>query len=131
MLLPVLIIPFKPNKVQKGTMNKIVYYIGPSSITVWQRNLESKLKRQEQTNSRETMFMRKTAKCTWRDHNTNEEILNELKVTSILDKITSHKSHWTQYVNQMPRPRLPNLLTKYPPRGIRHQGRPLKRLLEE
>jgi hypothetical protein len=31
----------------------------------------------------------------------------------------------------MPRPRLPNLLTKYPPRGIRHQGRPLKRLLEE
>jgi hypothetical protein len=31
----------------------------------------------------------------------------------------------------MPRPILPNLLTKYAPRGIRNQGRPLKRLLEE
>jgi hypothetical protein len=31
--------------------------------------------------------MRKTAKYTRRDHKTNEEILNELKVTSILDKL--------------------------------------------
>jgi hypothetical protein len=38
--------------------------------------------------------MRKTAKYTWRDHKTNEEILNELKVTSILDKITSYNSDW-------------------------------------
>jgi hypothetical protein len=31
----------------------------------------------------------------------------------------------------MPRSRLPNLLTNYAPRGIRNQGRPLKRLLDE
>jgi hypothetical protein len=75
--------------------------------------------------------MCKTAKYTWRDHKTNEEILNEFKVTSILDKITSYKSDWIQYINRMPRSRLPNLLTKYAPRGIRNQGRPMKRLLDE
>jgi hypothetical protein len=31
----------------------------------------------------------------------------------------------------MPRYRLPNLMIKYAPRGIRNQGRPLKRLLDE
>jgi hypothetical protein len=58
-------------------------------------------------------------------------VLNELKITSILDKITSYKSDCTQHVNRMPRSRLPNLLTKYVPRCIRNQGRPLKRLLDE
>jgi hypothetical protein len=68
-------------------------------------------------------FVRKTAKCTWRDHRTNEEILNVLKVTSILDKITTYRSDWVQHVNRKPRSRLPNLLTKYAPVGTRHQGR--------
>jgi hypothetical protein len=31
--------------------------------------------------------MRKTAKYRWRDGRTNEDILNELKVTSVLDKL--------------------------------------------
>jgi hypothetical protein len=48
-------------------------------------------------------FVRKTAKYTWRDHNTNEKILNIVKVTSILDKITSFKSDWIQHVKRMPR----------------------------
>jgi Tfp pilus assembly protein PilZ len=47
----------------------------------------------------EMRFMRKTAKYTWRDHKINEEILNELKVTSILDKISSYKSNWIQHIN--------------------------------
>jgi hypothetical protein len=53
----------------------------------------------------EMKFMRKTAKYTWRDHKTNEEILNELEVTSILYKITSYKNDWIQHVNRMPRSR--------------------------
>jgi hypothetical protein len=75
--------------------------------------------------------MRKTTKYTWRDHKTNEEILNEFKVTSILDKITSYRNKWIEHVNRIPRYRLPNLLKKYAPRGIRNQSRPLKRLLDE
>jgi hypothetical protein len=31
-------------------------------------------------------MQKKTAKYTWRDHKTNEEILKELKATSILDQ---------------------------------------------
>jgi hypothetical protein len=63
-------------------------------------------------------------------------MLNELKVTSILDKIASCKSKRkskskSKHVNRIPRSRLPNSLTKYAPRGIRNQGRPLKRLLDE
>jgi hypothetical protein len=75
--------------------------------------------------------VRNAAKYTWRDHKTSEEILNELKVTSILDKITSYESDWIQHVTQMPRSRLPNLFTKYAPRGIRSLGIPLKSLVDE
>jgi hypothetical protein len=74
----------------------------------------------------EMRFMRKTAKYTWRDHKTNEEVLNELKVMSVLDKITSYRSDWIQNINQMPRSRLPDLLAKYALRGIRNQGRSLE-----
>jgi hypothetical protein len=77
------------------------------------------------------MFMWKTAKYTWRDHKTNEEILNKFKITSIIDKIASYKSDWIQHVNLMPRSRVPNLLTIFAPRGVRYQGRPLKRPLGE
>jgi hypothetical protein len=76
-------------------------------------------------------FIRWTAIYTWRDHKTNEEILNELNVTSILDKITSYKSDCIQHVNRMPRSILPNLLIHYALRGIRNQDRSLKRLLDE
>jgi hypothetical protein len=89
--------------------------------------VDSKIKRQIQTDSSGNDVHAKD----WRDHKINEEILNEHKAASILDKITSYKSDWTQHKNRIPRSRLPNLLTKYAPRGIRNQGRPLKRLLEE
>jgi hypothetical protein len=65
----------------------------------------------------EIKFMWKTVKYTGRDHKTNKEILTKVKVTSILDKITNHKTEWIQHVNQMPWSGLPNLLKKYAPRG--------------
>jgi hypothetical protein len=60
-----------------------------------------------------------------------EEILSEIKVTLILDKIKSYKTECIQHVNRMPRCRLKNLLNNVAPLDIRNQGRPLKRLLEE
>jgi hypothetical protein len=70
-----------------------------------------------------------TAKYTWRVHKTNDDILNELKATSVLDKIMSYET--IQHVNRLPRSRLPNLLKMYAPRGRRNQGRPLKRLQDK
>jgi hypothetical protein len=49
------------------------------------------------------------------DYKTNEELLNELKVTKILDKITGYKSDWIKHVNRMPSSRLKKLLKKYAP----------------
>jgi uncharacterized protein involved in propanediol utilization len=51
--------------------------------------LTVKSKEKSRLTAAEMKFMRKTARYTLRDHKTNEEILNELEVTSILDKTTS------------------------------------------
>jgi hypothetical protein len=42
----------------------------------------------------EIRFMRKAEKYTWSDHKTNEEILTDLKVTSILIKSKGYKNYW-------------------------------------
>jgi hypothetical protein len=122
---------FKLNEVQKCTQiksyNTLVLPISLYGSETWTVKSQDKCR----LTAAEMKFMRKTAKYTWRDRKTNAEILNEFEVISILDKITSYKSDWIQHVNRMPRSRLPNLLTKYAPRGIRNQGRPLKRLPEQ
>jgi hypothetical protein len=56
---------------------------------------------------------------------------NKLRVTSVFDKSISYKTKWIQHAIQMPRSRLLNLLTQYAPRGIKNQGTPLKRLLDD
>jgi hypothetical protein len=94
-------------------------------------NMDSKIKDKSRLTAAEMRIIQKIAKYTWSDHRTNEEILNELKVTSILDKFTSYRSDWIQHVNRTPSSRLPNLLTKYIPRGTRNQGRPLKMIQDE
>jgi hypothetical protein len=94
-------------------------------------NWTVKSKDKSRLTAAEMRFMWKTAKYTYRDHKANEEISNELKITSILDRITSYKSDWIQHVSRTPRSRLPNLLTKYASRGVKTQGIPLKRLLDE
>jgi hypothetical protein len=49
----------------------------------------------------------------------------------VLDEIKSYKTECIQHVKRMPPSRLSNLLRKYAPGGIRNQGRPLRRLLDE
>jgi hypothetical protein len=72
-----------------------------------------------------------TAGYTWTRHKTNTEIAKELNITPLLDKMQDYKRNWIQYVNRMPRNRLPRLIKKTtPPKGRRNQGRPLKRLLD-
>jgi hypothetical protein len=43
----------------------------------------------------EMKFMPQNAKYTWRDHESREEILNKLKVTSVLDKVIKLKDYNT------------------------------------
>jgi hypothetical protein len=74
-------------------------------------------------------YMRRTAGYTRKDNKTNTQIANELKITSILDKLRAYKRNWI-HVNRMPRNRLPRVMKHYFPTGRRNHGRPLKRLLD-
>ena len=53
-----------------------------------------------------------------------------IKNNTILDKLLEYKRNWIQYVNRIPRNRLPRVMKHYSPTGRRNYGRPLKRILD-
>jgi hypothetical protein len=61
----------------------------------------------------------------------NEEILEELKVEPIDEKLRRYKSNWLRQVKKMHSNRMPNVMLNYRPTGWRRLGRPLKRLSEK
>ena len=78
----------------------------------------------------EIKYMRRTAGYTWTDYKTNAQIVKELKITPILDKLMEYKRNWIQHVYRMSRNRLPRVMKHYSPTGRRNHGRPLRRLLD-
>jgi hypothetical protein len=70
-----------------------------------------------------------TAGYTLLNHKRNEEILEELHVTPLEDKLCTYRHKWFQRVYRMEDNRLPKQLLNYHPKGRRRPGRPLKRLL--
>jgi hypothetical protein len=75
-------------------------------------------------------FLRRTAGYTLLDHKKNEDILQELNTTPVLEKITKYRHNWVKHVHRMNNSRFPKALIEYHPRGRRRPGRPLKRLLD-
>jgi hypothetical protein len=68
----------------------------------------------------EMKYMRRTAGNTPADHKTNTEIVIELNITPIVDRIYDPKKKWIQYINRMPRSQLSRPLKNYtptPPKG--------------
>jgi hypothetical protein len=57
--------------------------------------------------------MRITAGYIWTDCKTYTQIVKELKITPILDKLLEYKRNWIQLVNRMPRNRLPRVMKHY------------------
>jgi len=78
----------------------------------------------------EMKYMRRRAGYTWTDYKTNEQIVKELKITPILDKLLEYKRNWIQHINRMPLNRLPRAMKYYSPTGRRNHGRMLMRLLD-
>jgi Tfp pilus assembly protein PilZ len=78
--------------------------------------------------SAEMKFMRRTACFIWSDFKQNIEILEELKVNPIQDKISNYKTDWRDHVNQMSRSRLPKLIMQYTPKGRKDRGRPMTKM---
>jgi len=78
----------------------------------------------------EMKYRRITAGYTWTDYKRNAQIAKEFKKKPILDKLLEYRRSWIQYVNRMPRNRLPRVMKYCCPTGRRNHGRPLKRLLD-
>ncbi|KAJ4428069.1 hypothetical protein ANN_24083 [Periplaneta americana] len=64
------------------------------------------------------------------DRKRNEEILEQLEVESVEEKITRYKFNWLDHVRRMENSRIPKIMMQYKPRGHRRPGRPLRRLLD-
>jgi hypothetical protein len=79
----------------------------------------------------EMKFLRKTAGYTLMDHKQNEEIIKELQVAPIINKIQNYKTKCIQHVSRMDDQRYPKKMLQYQPRGKRRLGRPLKLLLDD
>jgi len=113
---------FRPQN-PKENKNKIIQYTGPSSLVIWQRNLDYSASDVRRITAAEMKYMRRTAGCTGTDYRTNAQIAKELKITSILDRLLEYKISWIQHVNRMPRNRLPSVMKYYSPTGERNNGR--------
>jgi hypothetical protein len=74
-------------------------------------------------------FFRRTAGYTLFDHKRNEEILEELKVEPVDQKLRTYKSNWLQHVTRT-NVRCPKVMLSYTADG-RRLGRTLKRLLDD
>jgi len=64
-------------------------------------------------------------------HKRNEEVLEELKLETIKEKIRRYKSNLLRGVTRMNNNRMAKIMLNYRPNGRRRFGRPLKRLLDE
>ncbi|KAJ4440667.1 hypothetical protein ANN_08814 [Periplaneta americana] len=72
----------------------------------------------------------RTAGYTLLDRKRNEEILEQLEVESVEEKINRYKLNWLDHVRKMENSRSPKIMMQYKPRGRRRPGRPLRRLLD-
>jgi len=64
-------------------------------------------------------------------HKGNEEILYELKVGPVDEKLIGYKSNCLRHITRMNYNRMPKIMLKCGPNERRRLGRPLKRLLDE
>ncbi|KAJ4434386.1 hypothetical protein ANN_22946 [Periplaneta americana] len=75
-------------------------------------------------------IFRRTAGYTLLDRKRNEEILEQLEVESVEEKISRYKFNWLDHVRRMENSRIPKIMMQYKLRGHRRPGRPLRRLLD-
>jgi hypothetical protein len=66
----------------------------------------------------EITFLKRTAEYTLFDHKRSEEILEDLKVEPVDEKLRRYKSNWLQHVTRMAK-RMPKAMLNYRPNGRR------------
>ena len=61
------------------------------------------------------IFFRRIAGYTLFDHKRNEDILEELKVEPVDEKLRKYKSHWLRHVTKMNNNRMSKMMLNYRP----------------
>jgi hypothetical protein len=79
----------------------------------------------------EMKYLRRAAGYTLLNHKINEEILEELHVTPLEDKLRTYRHKWFQHIHRTEDNRLPKQLLNYHLKGKRRPGRSRQRLLDD
>ena len=118
---------FKPSLVQRHTRIKAyktlarpVLMYGSEAWTIRQSD-------QHRITANEMKFLRRTAGYTKLDKKKNIDIMKELKIDPLLEKIQNYRQNWRSHVLRMPASRIPRQILNYRPQGRRLLGRPMKR----
>jgi hypothetical protein len=122
---------FKPSLVQKSLKIKIYNTLALPTLLYGNEIWTLKQKDKNRLTSGEMKFFRRTAEYALFDHKRDEEILEELKVEPVGEKLRRYKSNWLQQVTRKNKNRVPKIMLNYSPIGRRRLGRPSKRLLDE
>jgi hypothetical protein len=105
----------KPNQAQKSSRMMIyntlaipVLIYGSDIWTLTQQD-KSRLK------ASEMKFLSRTAGYTLLDHKKNQDILQELNTTPVLEKITKYRHNWVKHVHRKNNSKFPKTLIEYHP----------------
>jgi hypothetical protein len=120
----------KPNQVQKSPRMKIYNTLAIPALIYGREICTLTQQDKSRLKASEMKFLRRTAGYTLLDHKKNEDVLQELNTTPVLEKITKYRHNWVKHVHCMNNSRFPKALIEYHPRGRGRPGRPLKRLLD-
>jgi type IV secretory pathway component VirB8 len=70
----------------------------------------------------EVKYVRNRAGYTWADCKTNTEIVKEISVTPVLDKIQEERRNCLQHINRIPSNSLPRIVKNYRPKAEETRG---------
>jgi hypothetical protein len=85
---------FKPTLVQKSSRIKVHSALALPILLCGSKIWTPRQKDKKQLTSVEMQFFRRTVSYTLFDHKRNEEIVEELKVEAVLEKLIRYKSNW-------------------------------------
>ncbi|XP_067138864.1 uncharacterized protein [Centruroides vittatus] len=120
----------KPHLVQKHSRLKLYKTLAIPTLLYGSKIWVLKKKDIKRLQAAEMRFMRRTAGYTLLDHRRNEDILEELHMRELIEKLFTYRGKWLQRVSRMSPDRIPHAVLQYQPRGRRRPGRPQKRLLD-
>jgi hypothetical protein len=121
----------KPNLVKRSTTLKLYRTLALPTLLYGSDIWTIKQCDKNRLRTAEMKHLQRTAGYTLLDHKRNEEILEELHVTPLEDKLCTYRHKWFQHVHRTEDNRLPKQLLNYHPKGRRRPGRSRKRLLDD